>query len=236
MRRVGETIKILFLLLLIGAGLIGAFWFGLVPQRYSPFPPLSLEHRPGWFVDPQLAMLRRDSALCQSVLKQPHIDATPIADQPMKNGCGISNGVKFQSIGGVKLGVGQISCEMAAALTLWVEHEVQASAMARFGKRVASIEDMGTYDCRNIVGNAFFSHRRSQHATANAIDIGSFTLEDGKRISVLKDWNGKGPEAQFLRDVHDRACSYFRVALSPEYNVAHKNHFHFDRGLGWICQ
>jgi hypothetical protein len=228
--------KLTALLLTIGVGLAGAFWFGLVPQSYSPFPPISLEQRPGWFVDLRLAMLRFDSDLCRSVLKAPHIDAAPVAEVPIRNGCGLINGVRFSSAGGVRLGVDKITCEMAATLTLWIEHEVQPAAVARFGKRVSSIEDMGTYDCRNIVGNTFFAHRRSQHATANAIDIAGFTLEDGRRISVLKDWKGKGAEAQFLRDIHASACHYFRVALGPEYNESHKNHFHLDRGLGWICR
>lgn len=236
MQRFGETMKLTALLLTIAVALAGAFWFGLVPQRYSPFPPISLEQRPGWFVDLRLAMLRFDSDLCRSVLKAPHIDATPVAEVPIRNGCGLINGVRFSSAGGARLGVDKITCEMAATLTLWIEHEVQPAAVAHFGKRVSSIEDMGTYDCRNIVGSTFFSHRRSQHATANAIDLAGFTLEDGRRISVLKDWNGKGAEAQFLRDIHASACSYFRVALGPEYNESHKNHFHLDRGLGWICR
>lgn len=236
MRRTVETIKLVALLMMLGVTLAGSLWFGLIPQRYSPFSPLSLEHRPGWFVDLQLAFLRRDLALCQSVLKQPHIDATSIPDVPIKNGCGVVNGVRFSTAGGTRIGVDKLTCEMAAALTLWIEHEVQPEALARLGSRVASIEDMGTYDCRNIVGSKLFASRRSQHATANAIDLAAFTLEDGRKISILRNWNGNGKEAEFLRTIHTRACRYFRVALGPEYNAAHKNHFHFDRGLGWLCR
>ncbi|MGI9478102.1 MAG: extensin family protein, partial [Hyphomicrobiaceae bacterium] len=32
------------------------------------------------------------------------------------------------------------------------------------------------------------------------------------------------------------ACHYFRVALSPAFNAAHRDHFHFDRGILWTCQ
>jgi hypothetical protein len=77
---------------------------------------------------------------------------------------------------------------------------------------------------------------RSQHATANAIDISGFTLDGGRQISILRDWTSKGPEAAFLKEVHHRACRYFRVALGPEYNAAHKNHFHFDRGAFSRCK
>ena len=96
--------------------------------------------------------------------------------------------------------------------------------------------DMGTYDCRNIVGNPLWKGLRSQHATANAIDISGFTLADGRSISVLKDWKGEGKDAEFLHEVHRRSCRYFRVALGPNFNVAHANHFHFDRGLMWTCR
>jgi hypothetical protein len=113
---------------------------------------------------------------------------------------------------------------------------VQPLAMEMFGKRVASLGDMGTYDCRNIVGNPFWKGVRSQHATANALDISGFTLEDGRNINVLRDWNDKGQEGKFLHEAHRRACRYFRVTLGPEFNEAHRNHFHLDRGLLWTCK
>lgn len=49
---------------------------------------------------------------------------------------------------------------------------------------------------------------RSEHATANAIDIAGFRLENGDSISVLKDWREQSREAMFLREVHRRACRY----------------------------
>lgn len=236
MRKTIERMKLLALLLTLATAFAGAFWFGLVPQSLSPFPRLSLDNGPTWFLDPRLAVLRRDPALCQSILKPPHIDAVALRDVPMKNGCGVINAVRMSSAGGARLGADKITCEMAAALALWVEYEVQPAALSAFGKRVSSIEDMGTYDCRNIIGSKIFSSRRSQHATANAIDISAFTLEDGKRISILKDWKGKDAEATFLRTIHAKACRYFRVAIGPEYNDYHRNHFHLDRGLGWLCR
>lgn len=227
--------KILLALVLLVA-ISGGFWFGLIPQRLSPFSPLSLEERPSFFVDPRLSVLRFDSELCQSVLRAPHIDASAIPDRPLKNGCGWVNAVRFTSTGGAKIGVENLTCEMAAALTLWVEHEVQPLAREMFGQEVTRLGDMGTYDCRNIVGNPYWKGVRSEHATANAIDISGFTLADGRNISVLRDWKGKGQESAFLKEAHRRACRYFRVSLGPEFNVAHANHFHFDRGLLWTCR
>jgi hypothetical protein len=113
---------------------------------------------------------------------------------------------------------------------------VQPLALAVFGSRVAALQDMGTYSCRNIVGNEPWAKMRRQHALANALDIGGFRLEDGRQISVAKDWKGKGPEARFLRAAHERACRYFRVAIGPDFNPAHANHLHYDRGIFKTCK
>ena len=226
----------LFLLLLIAGSAFAATRLGWLPQQLSPFPQLSLDTQPTWFVDTRLAALRLDRPLCKAVLKEPYIDAVALPDQPYKDGCGWQNAVKFSQAGGARIGAETLTCEMAAALALWIEHEVQPLAMTAFGARVKAVGDMGIYDCRNILGNPLMKNIRSQHATANAIDISGFTLENGKQISILRDWSGKGKEAVFLKEVHRRACRYFRVALGPEYNAAHKNHFHFDRGAFSRCK
>jgi hypothetical protein len=77
------------------------------------------------------------------------------------------------------------------------------------------------------------NEKRTHHS--KAIDIIAFTLADGRIISVLKDWNGS-PDAQaFLRKVRDGACNIFSVTLSPDYNAAHRDHFHVDLGLWQRC-
>lgn len=236
MRRFFRMLGRLLLLMLLLAASLAAFWFGIVPQRFSPFSPLTLDASDQWFVDPKLAALRRDPVLCQAALKTPHIEAVAIPDVPIEKGCGAVNAVKVSSAGGARLPADRISCEMAAALALWLDYEVQPLAVAAFGKRVSSVQQLGTYSCRNIVGNAIWKDFRSQHATANAIDIAGFTLEDGRQISVLSNWSKSGAESRFLRDVHGRACRYFRVVLGPEFNASHKDHFHFDRGFLWTCK
>lgn len=236
MRRPGRLILRTLLAALVLFAIAGAFWFGLVPQRFSPFAAISLDEPNAWFLDPRLAALRRDPVLCKAVLREPHITAAPISDNPIKNGCGWKNSVSISRAGGVELGAGKITCEMAAALALWVEYEVQPLALSMLGSRVTGIADMGTYDCRNIVGNSKWIGWRSQHALANAIDISGFRLEGGQQITVAKDWNGNGREAEFLRAVHERACRYFRVALGPDFNAAHANHFHYDRGILRTCK
>lgn len=227
--------KVLLLILVVIAT-AGAFWFGMVPQRWSPFSPLSLDEPAQWFIDTRLAALRRDPALCQAVLKTPHIEATPIPDNPIVRGCGWVNSVRVTTAGGAEVGLEKLTCEMAAALALWLEHDVQPLAKDILGQPVVAIDDMGTYSCRNIVGNVFWKDFKSQHATANALDIGGFKLADGRQVSIIRHWGQPGPEQRFLREVHRRGCRYFRVVLGPEFNKAHHDHFHLDRGFMWTCK
>lgn len=234
-RRRGGFATVLLAALAALAG-FAAFWFGLVPQAVSPFPRLDLAEASPWFLDFRLATLNRDRGACVDTIKGPVIAATPIVDFTDKKGCGWKNAVTMRAASGAELSVAQVTCGVAAALALWMEHEVQPLAVKHLGARVASVADMGTYSCRNIIGRKFFANVRSQHATANAIDIAGFKLADGRVVSVARDWKGETAKAAFLRAVHQRACGYFRVALSPEFNAAHHDHFHFDRGYMWRCK
>jgi hypothetical protein len=209
---------------------------GLLPAAWSPLPALDLADPGAWFVDWRIAELKRDRALCLRVLRAPQISAAPVAANPLKNGCGWENAVRISNAGGATLNVGTVSCEVAAGIAMWLAHEVQPRAVAMLGSRVSSVQHLGSYSCRNVVGRKLPVSSRSQHATANALDIGGFTLADGRTIRVLRHWSGSGPEARFLREIHARACRYFRVAIGPEYNALHRDHFHYDRGLFSRCK
>jgi hypothetical protein len=53
---------------------------------------------------------------------------------------------------------------------------------------------------------------------------------------VLKDWPESNERAAFLREVRTGACRFFDGVLSPDYNAAHRDHFHFDRGPYRVCR
>ena len=76
----------------------------------------------------------------------------------------------------------------------------------------------------------------SEHAYAKAADIASFVLADGREITVLDDFYSKDAKGDFLREVRQRACDLFDVTLGPDYNEAHKNHFHVDVGGDHACR
>ena len=126
-----------------------------------------------------------------------------------------------------------MQCPLSVAVFLW-QREVDRLARKHFDQPLAKIHHYGSYSCRRQRGNG--SGSWSEHAFANAWDVASFELKDGTRIQILKDWNGERKKAKFLRDAREAACGLFRVTLSPDYNEAHKDHFHFDMGPSRSCR
>ena len=119
-----------------------------------------------------------------------------------------------------------LACPLVSALDQWIATSVQPSAMRWFGQPVIEIKQISAYSCRGMNGNP--RARISEHAFGNALDIASFTLADGRRITVRDGWRG-GPEEQgFLRDVQGAACDRFTTVLAPGSNVFHYDHMHVD--------
>ena len=236
MRKRRSIVRPLILAILLALLTIAAFWFGQVPNALSPFPTISMQKQGQWFIDPRLATLRNDRDLCKRVLRGDHIKASPVASRPYKDGCGWHNAFRVTQVGGASIGIKQLSCETTAALSLWVLDAVQPAAKDYLGTSVTSVQNYGTYDCRNIIGNKMWKGVRSQHATANAIDISGFRFANGTSVSLSRHWNDKGPKGRFLRHIHRKSCRYFRVSLGPNFNPSHHDHFHFDRGPLWSCK
>ncbi|RYC33148.1 extensin [Lichenibacterium minor] len=144
--------------------------------------------------------------------------------------CGADHPFKVTALddGSVALNTAQtLNCPMVAALDAWVREVVQPAAQARFGERVVAIDSMGSYNCRGI--NNRSGANLSEHAFANAIDIGGFTLADGRTLTVMRSFNaGDEQERAFLHEAHAGACGAFTTVLGPGYNIFHYNHFHMD--------
>ncbi len=129
--------------------------------------------------------------------------------------------------------IGPVKCEVAKAFSGWARFGVDRAARQILGSPLAQIETMGSYSCRNVAG----TNRRSAHARAEAIDVSAFVLKDGRRISLISDWNGgTRAEKEFLRIVHQSACKRFGTVLGPEYNAAHADHFHLEGTGGKFCR
>jgi hypothetical protein len=88
------------------------------------------------------------------------------------------------------------------------------------------IRQISAYSCRGMNGQ--IGARISEHAFGNALDIASFTLADGRRVTVRDGWRGLPEEQGFLRDVQSAACDQFTTVLAPGSNRFHYDHIHVD--------
>ena len=84
-----------------------------------------------------------------------------------------------------------------------------------------------------------------RHGGALAIDAALFKTKDGRTLSVEKDFHGRigarpCPAPQSASELRKIACEasdarLFNVLLTPDFNWAHRNHFHLEvtAGVGW---
>ncbi|WP_305096700.1 extensin family protein [Croceibacterium aestuarii] len=168
---------------------------------------------------------------CLSELGLTRASFTPLPDRYFGGGCSTVGTVQLASLRSDQdqialANIGPVTCNVAETFAGWARYGVDRAARQLLGRPVRAIETFGSYSCRNVAG----SGRLSAHATADAIDVAAFVLEDGRRISVKQGWNGgSSAERQFLRVVHESACKRFGTVLGPAYNAAHQDHFHLEK-------
>ena len=219
----------------------------VVPERFNPWAPLDVMATPNLLTSYKLSRARSSAEPCLAALAQTGMQYDVLPDRITAPGCGFENAVRLKSAD-VRIGAPlSLSCPMALSFFMWEKHALQAAAQQHFGQRVAAIDHLGSYACRNInrgegappddPGGA-----RSRHATANALDIAGFTLENGQKITVLNAWphaadrSAAGPQGQMLRDAHAGACRFFNGVLGPDYNAVHRDHFHLETGGYSMCR
>lgn len=232
----------------IAAGAYGLYSGALIiPDRFNPWAPLDVMAPPDFLTGYKLSRARSDPARCLDALAQTGLQYDRLPDRVTGPGCGFDNAVRLRTAG-VRLGAPlSLSCPMALSFHMWEKHALQPAAERHFGQRVAAIEHFGSYACRNVNrGEGLPPNEpggaRSRHATANALDIAGFTLANGKRISVLRDWQAAAATAspsaqtQLLAEAHQGACRFFNGVLGPDYNAAHRDHFHLETGGYRMCR
>ena len=244
-----------FFLLLVWTALVAGIYgvySGAVPvdARYNPWAPLDVSAEPAFLTSYKMSRALNQPALCMAVLAGSGMRYDVLPDRTTGSGCGFENAVLLRTAG-VRFGAPlPLSCPMALSFAMWERHVLQPAAMSRFQQRIVAIDQLGSYACRNINtgegGVSGQSASRSRHATADALDVSGFTLADGKRISVLKNWQGKGEvndaatpresKALLLEDLHAGACKYFKGVLGPDYNAVHADHFHLETGGYSMCR
>lgn len=205
-----------------------------LPSHLNPWSPLRLDEAPNFLTRYKLGRASGDGNACRAALAQTQWRYSPIADEVTRPGCGYSNAVRIEHMEADVSEPFAVSCREALSLALWEQHVLQPSAHRYFGAPVTRIDHFGSYSCRSVYGRP--NARMSHHATADALDVAGFVIGQEKRIRVLRDWESGGAEAHFLRDVHKGACRFFDSVLGPQYNAAHRDHFHLDRGSFRACK
>jgi hypothetical protein len=213
-----------------------AIHFGLVrvPPNTIPWATPKLDVKPGLFVHIQMQALRHDPKACREALDHASdLSYTPVADAVTGSGCGYSNVVRDTHMPIAFNEAPVATCALSAAL-YWREGDLQTIAELELHTRIKRIDQVGTYSCRNVDSAAFGP--RSEHATANAIDITGFETADGRTITVARDWRKPTAEGAFLHAAHDAACGVFGEVLGPDYNALHATHFHLDEAAWVMCR
>lgn len=173
-----------------------------------------------------------------------------------QGGCGAPAPILVSSIGSnpaVQISPpAVINCTLASGLDRWIKTAVQPNAATHLGSPVVKLHNAAAYDCRGR--NGARSGKLSEHAFANALDIGVFETQSGRTVTVLTQWPKRwmtrapayGPlkrgviaaataselpsdgNAAFLVSTHHAACGIFGTVLGPAADAAHRSHFHLD--------
>lgn len=187
---------------------------------------------------PRAVAVAPDTRICLGELGARQASFTPLPDRYYGAGCSTLGTVSLAALQGDSArfqlaNLGPVSCPLADTLAAWARFGVDRAARQVLGSPLAKIETMGSYSCRTIAG----SSKLSAHATAQAVDVAAFVLADGRRVSVSGDWSGGTAEEQrFLRLVHASACKRFGTILGPDYNAAHRDHFHLEATGRGYCR
>ncbi|EOY5727713.1 TPA: extensin family protein [Enterobacter bugandensis] len=225
----GKTLLIIFIL-----GAIATAGYRWLPSYYNPFTPLNLDDPPGRITQYKLRHLTPEA--CASLLAQANqkklIRTQAVADSGGE--CPLNNVVRVRDFGPVSLnGSFLASCPLALSSALFVSQQARPLTKRFTGSELTRIEHLGSFACRNIYHRP--DARRSEHATAEALDIAAFRLANGERVTVLNGWKSAKTQP-WLKALLAASCGYYGNGLGPEYNAAHASHFHLGmRGFG-LCR
>ena len=216
------------------AGVVFLLLDDFAPPQHLPWKPLRLADPVGAATAVKLTRLESDPAGCRAVLGEAAVATRDLPARDDAGFCGLSDGVAIRAGTSPLRPAGPpMTCAVALSYALWERQVVRPAARGILGAELAAVEHYGTYACRRVGGGE--GGRASEHATANALDVAGFRLADGRRVTVAADW-GDGEAGRFLRAVRDGACGTFETVLGPDYNAAHRDHLHLDRGAFRICR
>jgi hypothetical protein len=176
---------------------------------------------------PVFGQLSAAERACRNDLQKMGVRFEEMAPISKGNSCGIANPMKVSGFqGGVQLKpAATLNCQMTRYFAKWVKNELVPSARMRYFSGIQSIRQMSSYSCRKM--NSSSNNPWSEHARGNALDIGGFTLKNGKHIDIRRKSFFAFREKGLLKTVREDSCKYFTTVLGPG-DAYHGDHFHFD--------
>jgi len=126
-----------------------------------------------------------------------------------------------------------LRCAMASEIADWIRTDI-APLAAKLGTVVSDLDNFDSYECRGR--NRVLGAPLSEHGLANALDVRSVRLADGRSISLTDRAASRG-----LREsVRQSVCARFSTVLGPGSDWYHEDHIHLDlmerRNNYKICQ
>jgi hypothetical protein len=102
------------------------------------------------------------------------------------------------------------------------------------GSPLKAVENLTSFDCRGRNGTA--GAKLSEHGKANALDIHSLRLANGKVVELTDPLVPR----DFREGLRKSACAQFTTVLGPGSDGSHEDHIHVDllarRGGYRICE
>jgi hypothetical protein len=114
-----------------------------------------------------------------------------------------------------------LRCPMASAIADWVRTDV-AQLATSLGSTVTDLDNFDSFECRGR--NRVVGAPLSEHGRANALDVRSFKLANGRSISLTDRTVARDLRESVLHSV----CVRFSTVLGPGSDGYHEDHIHLD--------
>lgn len=114
-----------------------------------------------------------------------------------------------------------LRCTMAAAIADWVRTDVSTLASS-LGTSVKEVDNFDSFECRGR--NRVVGAQLSEHGKANALDVRSLKLADGRVIGLTDRTVDRSLRETVLQSV----CARFTTVLGPSSDWYHEDHVHLD--------
>jgi hypothetical protein len=179
------------------------------------------------------------SSACRLALTEAIAIAPSVPDIHGPGGCGGTDLVRLEAVvlpdkhRVVVNPAAILRCTMASAIADWIRTDMAGFAK-NLGSVITDLDNFDSYECRgrNRIAGAILS----EHGRANAFDVRSLKLANGRLIS----FTDRNVPRELREAVLHSVCARFSTVLGPGSDGYHEDHIHLDlmdrRNDYRICQ